>query len=190
MAAGGRNHRRDSLPRRIGLETGEARRGGMNLKHWRAAALAIGLGACGAPPPPEAVRDVGAFLQAARGDDRMAFEARIDRPALRADLKGQLLAAPDVRALQDQLGDVGDVAVDRMLSPDSFRPLQAAAGELPAPGDRAAIRTRLKVLAHGRVCLRDAQKERCLLTFARQERSWKLVGMLAPAVQLRGVPDS
>jgi len=138
----------------------------------------------------EAAPDVGAFLDAAQRDDRMAFETRIDRPAIRADLKGQLLALPEVRTLQDQLGDVGDVAVDRMISPESFRDLRASAEALPPHGDLKAIRGRLKVLAADRVCLRGAaDKDRCLLTFARQGKAWKLVALHAPDLKLRALGD-
>ncbi len=158
----------------------------MDSRTWTAMAMAVGvasgLAGCGGPPR-DAVRDVSAFLQAAQGEDRMAFEAHIDRPAVRADLKGQLMAAPDVRALRDQLGaSVGDVAIDRMLSPAPFRRMQAEAESLPAPGDLGAIRARLKLMGPGRACLQARHSPRCLLTFVRQERSWKLVGLHAPDI--------
>ena len=165
----------------------------MGSRTWTAmaAGVAIGLAGCGAPPR-DAVRDVSAFLQAAQGDDPMAFEAHIDRPAVRADLKGQLMAAPAVRALRDQLGPtVGDVAIDRMLSPTPFRRMQAVAEGLPAAGDLDAIRARLKLMGPGRACLQARHDARCLLTFVRQERSWKLVGLRAPDIVAAGPgPDA
>jgi hypothetical protein len=155
-----------------------------------AAALAAALAGCG-DVRREAAPDVGAFLDAAQRDDRMAFEVHIDRPAVRADLKGQLMDLPEVRILQEQLGDqVGDVAVDRMISPRSFRDLRASAEALPPHGDLKAIRARLKVLAPDRVCLRGiADKDGCLLTFARQGQAWKLVALQAPGLKLRALGD-
>jgi hypothetical protein len=156
-----------------------------------AAALALALGACG-DARQAAAPDVRKFLTAVAGDDRMAFEARIDRPAVRADLKGQLLAMPEVRTLQDQLGDdTGDVAADKMISPDSFRLLQVGAGQLPAKSaSNREIAARLKILAPERVCLFDpTAKGRCLLTFARQGHAWKLVGLHAPDVTTRTLKD-
>ncbi|HEY3695439.1 DUF2939 domain-containing protein [Phenylobacterium sp.] len=156
-----------------------------------AAALAIGLSACG-DARQAAAPDVRKFLAAVAGDDRMAFEARIDRPAVRADLKGQLLAVPEVRALQDQLGDdTGDVAADKMISPESFRLLRVGAGQLPGKSASAhEIAGRLRVLAPERVCLRDeTARDRCLLTFARQGGAWKLVALHAPDVTTRALKD-
>jgi len=118
----------------------------------------------------------------------MVFESHIDRPAVRADLKGQLLAEPDVRALQDQLGDdTGDVAADRMISPESFRLLGVGAGQLPPKtASTKQIAARLKILAPERVCLPDeTDKSDCLLTFAKQGGHWKLVGLHAPDVSTR-----
>jgi hypothetical protein len=162
------------------------------MKYWgwsgaAAALVVVGLGACG-DARQQAAPDVRKFLAAAAGDDRMVFEARIDRPSVRADLKGQLLAEPDVRALQDQLGDeTGDVAADRMISPESFRLLRVGDGQLPArTASTKEIAARLKVLAPERVCLPDeTDKTRCLLTFARQGGHWKLVGLRAPDVTSR-----
>jgi hypothetical protein len=159
---------------------------------WSAAAAAlvlVGAGACG-DPRQQAAPDVRKFLAAAAGDDRMVFEAHIDRPAVRADLKGQLLAEPEVRALQDQLGeDTGDVAADRMISPQSFRLLRVGAGQLPSKtASTREIAQRLKILAPERVCLLDAtDKSLCLLTFAKQGGRWKLVGLHAPGVTTRSL---
>ncbi len=147
-----------------------------------ATAVAISLGGCGAPPK-EAVADVATFLRALQGQEPMALEARIDRLSLRADLKGQLLRLPEVRALEQQLGgSVGEATIDRMLSPEAFKALGVRNGLLPQPGDLGAIRSRLKVLAAGRICLRGPDRRDCLFTFARQDRAWKLVGVRAPEV--------
>jgi hypothetical protein len=152
----------------------------MRLRGWSGAAVvAIALAGCG-DARKEAAPAVRALLAAAEANQRMVFESHIDRVALRADLKGQLMAMPEVRDLHDQLGDeVGDVAVDRMISPQSFR-LFRADQALPKAARDADIAKRLKPLSPDRVCLRDVEDEdRCLLTFAKQGKVWKLVGLHA-----------
>jgi hypothetical protein len=145
-----------------------------------AAALAILVAGCG-DVRKDAAPAVRGFLEAADGAEPMVFEAHIDRVALRSDLKGQLMGLPEVRLLYDQLGDAtGDVAVDRMISPGSF---QAFRTELRLPKKAAdkEIAERLKVLGPNRVCLPDdADDGKCLLTFTRQGRAWKLTGLHAP----------
>jgi len=145
-----------------------------------AAALAIALAGCG-DARKDAAHQVRAFFVAAEGGNPMVFEAHIDRVALRADLKGQLMALPEVRVLYDQLGDAtGEVAVDHMISPESFRAFRAQSSLSPH-SDEKEIASRLRVLAPNRVCLRDVDvKDRCQLTFAKQGRTWKLVGLHAP----------
>src|SRR5437868_11412409 len=45
---------------------------------------------CGVDVRADAAQGVARFLDAVRRDDRAGFEAAIDRPAVRADLRGQL----------------------------------------------------------------------------------------------------
>jgi hypothetical protein len=155
----------------------------MDMRRWGwsgiVVALAVSTAGC-SDLREKAAPDVRAFLAAADGDDPMVFEAHIDRVALRADLKGQLMALPEVRLLYDQLGDAtGDVAVDRMISPTSFREFRAGL-DLPTAAGNKEIARRLKVLGPNRVCLFDPHdKDQCLLTFTRQGRAWKLVGLHA-----------
>jgi hypothetical protein len=154
------------------------------MRHWGwsgvAAAVAILLAGCG-DVRKQAAPHVRAFLASAEADKPMIFEAHIDRIALRADLKGQLMSLPEVRELYDQLGDgTGEAAVDQMISPESFRAFRAGSA-LAERADDKAIAKRLKVMGKDRVCLPDrAKKDLCLLTFARQGRTWKLVGLHAP----------
>jgi hypothetical protein len=145
-----------------------------------AAALAVLVAGCG-DIRKDAAPSVRQFLEAAEGDEPMVFEAHIDRVALRSDLKGQLMGLPEVRLLYDQLGDAtGDVAVDRMISPGSFRAFRAEL-KLPQKAEDKQIAERLKVLGENRVCLPDDSGDgKCLLTFTRQGRAWKLTGLHAP----------
>jgi hypothetical protein len=155
----------------------------MGMRRWGLsgvlAAVAVLAAGCG-DLREKAAPQVKAFLAAADGDEPMVFEAHIDRVALRADLKGQLMALPEVRLLYDQLGDAtGDVAVDRMISPASFQEFRVGLDLPKAAGDKEIAR-RLKVLGPNRVCLFDPKdKKQCLLTFTRQGKAWKLVGLHA-----------
>lgn len=155
----------------------------MDMRRWGwsgvVAVFAVLAAGCG-DLRQKAAPDVSAFLAAAERDEPMAFESHIDRIAVRADLKGQLMALPEVRALYDQLGDAtGDVAVDQMISPESFHVFRAGLDLPPAAGTETIAR-RLKVLGPNRVCLFDLHdKKQCLLTFTRQGRAWKLTGLHA-----------
>ena len=155
----------------------------MDMRRWGwsgvVAVFAVWTAGCG-DLREKAAPQVRAFLRAADGGEPMAFETHIDRVALRADLKGQLMALPEVRQLYDQLGDAtGDVAVDRMISPVSFHEFRAGLDLSQAAGDKEIAR-RLKILGPSRVCLFDlTDKKQCLLTFTRQGREWKLTGLHA-----------
>ena len=153
--------------------------------------LALLLGACGAAVRRDAADDVQAFLDAVRADDVRAIETHLDRKALRADLKAQLLDMPEVADLHAQLGGgVGDVAVDRMIVPQVAMlardgPLVAA----PEP-EPTAVARQLKVVDRRRVCLVDpGVRDLCLLTFAKQGKAWKLVEAHASGMGF-DLPDS
>lgn len=149
-------------------------------RSWIAAAIALALcaGGCGGNVRKEAARDARALLLAAESGDAETFEAHIDREALRADLKAQLLTLPEIRALQSQLGEeVGDVAADRMISPEAVRETDAGVGRAPSLKQVSAA---LEVLDRKRVCLRDPEdKARCVLTFEKQARGWRLTALNA-----------
>jgi hypothetical protein len=149
-------------------------------KGWAAAMVAAALCAsgCGMDARHEAASDVRALLAAAQAGDTAAFEAHIDRPSLQADLKSQLMTLPEIRALQSQLGDnVGDVAAERMISPQAV--VQARAGVGPLRDDKDVVQA-LRVLDHTRVCLSEPkEKDRCALTFEKKGRAWKLTAIHA-----------
>jgi hypothetical protein len=136
------------------------------------------------PPQAEAADTAQALLAAAWSGDAKDFEAAIDRPAVRADLRRQLMAVAQANALSVE-GGASDAVLDRMISPDSFRMVQARTGEpLAAAPTRAQTAALLKPEGQDRVCLPAAAASTtgptCLLTFAREKAGWRLVGM-APA---------
>jgi hypothetical protein len=157
------------------------------------ALLALTLGGCGAGVRRDAGDDVRAFLAAVARDDAAALEPHLDRKALRRDLKAQLLDVPEVRDLHAQLGvSVGDVSVDRMIAPQAERlaregPLVA----LPASFTDKDLKRQLKVVDSRHVCLVDpGVRGLCLLTFAKQGKTWRLVKLQAHDLSLQLPPSS
>jgi hypothetical protein len=156
----------------------------MVRKLWVAAAAALLLSAqaCAPKPAQSGVAEAAQSLMAAAwSGDVKGFEAAIDRPALRADLRRQLLQVAQANALSVE-GGASDAALDRMITPDAFRMVQAGTGgPLVAAPSRDQAAALLKALGDGRACVQAAAPEQtCLLTFARQPTGWRLVGM-APA---------
>jgi hypothetical protein len=144
-----------------------------------AVALGLAVAGCGVGVKGDAAADIAAFLKAARVGDRSTFEAHLDRSLTRDDLRAQLQELPGVRDLQAQLGEtMGEGALDRLISPDAVRRLQATADPTLSGEDPAQLKPVLKAVGKGRVCVRDREvKERCLLTFEEVDKTWKLVGM-------------
>lgn len=124
---------------------------------------------------------VQALLASAWSQDAEAFEAVVDRPAVRADLRHQLLQVAQANALAVE-GGASDAALDRMITPHAFRLVDAASGEpLPAAPSQAQIAALLKPTGKHRVCVHDQTPEQaCLLTFGKLKSGWRLIGM-APA---------
>lgn len=130
------------------------------------AVIGIGLSACGGDPPKGAVHAAQRLVEAAKLDDRIAFEVEIDREAVRGDLRGQVAELAKGNAL-DVDGGPSEFALDRMIAPAAVRLLRIGDGD-------AALQMTMK---GDKACLPDAKG--CLLTFAKEKGAWKLVGMRA-----------
>ena len=151
-------------------------------------ALSMALAGCGLGTRADAAKGVERFLTAAQARDQIGFEARIDRPALRQDLRRQLAEVARGSAL-DIEGGPSDAALDRMIAPEAFQLVRAETGQaLPSAPSSAQLAVLMKVLGAKRVCLRDlTAEERCLLTFAKGtgQRGWRLVAMQATDLQIQ-----
>jgi hypothetical protein len=140
---------------------------------------ALALAGCGdADVRREAARDVHGFLTAAQTGDRKAFRSYVDRPALRADLRRQLLAHQPGATFDDG-------AIDRMVEPDAFS-IQGVIGlgarGVPGPGQIALM---MRVEPDGRACLLEPGiPPNCVFTFARQGARWKLVAIDARDISI------
>jgi hypothetical protein len=133
------------------------------------AALAAGQGS-----GKDAAPAVQGLLSAAAAGDAAGFEAAIDRPALRADLRRQLIDIARENEVEVE-GGPSDAALDRRIGPEIVRLAAADAGPV---GDH------LKKIGKAQVCLTgEGPAAPCLLTFAKTKGKpgWRLVGMQAPA---------
>jgi hypothetical protein len=146
------------------------------------AALAIGLGGCDLGVRTDASQGIARFLDAVHAGDRAAFEATIDRPALRADLHRQIVDVGRVKGLD--VGGPSEFALDRRITPRMFQLVEAKTGRaLTAAPTAAQVALLMKVTDRSHVCVRDLHRDRCLLSFEKQQGVWRLVGM--PVGELR-----
>lgn len=149
--------------------------------------VSLGLCGCGIDVRADAANGVARFLDAVRRSDRQAFEASVDRPALRADLRGQLADLGRANGLD--VGGASDFALDRMITPDAFRLVEARTGQnLPVPPSAAQVAVLMRVQDKAHVCLTDLKGERCTLSFAKRGGAWRLTGMKATELKVVALP--
>jgi hypothetical protein len=151
------------------------------------------LAGCATTQRIAAAGDVHALLIAIRDDDRAAFEAHVDRPALEAELQARLVSraaglAPGWRTLGLILsGPAARTAGEILLRPDVFRAVAEYYGYRPGapiPG-QLALAGALRALPDGRVCAARGARGPCLLTFADEAGTWRLVGFNGDPSMLR-----
>lgn len=137
----------------------------------------LALSACGGSAPKAAAETASRLLAAAVYEDDAAFEAEIDRPAVREDIRRQVNALARDEVLEVD-GGPSDFALDRMISPIAIRLVDPAGQALATPPSADQLAPMLKPAGEDRVCLRGEGRE-CLLTFAKEPEGWRLVGMKA-----------
>jgi hypothetical protein len=155
-------------------------------------ALAMSMQGCGREKgtAPDATASAQALLAAVQTGDARSFEAHLDRPALRADLREQLLAVARARGL-DVVGGASDLALNRMIAPEAFHLVRSQDGaQLTTPPTAAQIAPLMTPVAKDRACVHDlAAPARCLLTFARGATGWRLVAMPADGLVITVPPE-
>jgi hypothetical protein len=152
-------------------------------------ALAFVLGGCGVDVRADAANGVAKFLDAVRRGDQPAFEAALDRPALRSDLRDQLTALGRANGV-DVNGGPSDFALDRMITPEAFRLVEARTGQaLPIAPTAAQVALSMAVRDPNHACVQDPGKARCLLSFAKENGVWRLVGMPATDLKIEVLPE-
>jgi hypothetical protein len=133
----------------------------------------------------DAAGDVHALLISIRDNDQAAFDARVDKAALKRQLESKLIgqvrdagANNGLKALGAYLaGPIADMAGDALLRPRVFRTAATYYGytpDKPIPG-RVAIAGALRPAGNGQVCAARDKTGPCLLTFALEDGTWRLV---------------
>ncbi|MDB5440068.1 MAG: hypothetical protein JWM33_2495 [Caulobacteraceae bacterium] len=154
----------------------------LRLPH--ALALALVLTGCATTQRLGAAGDVHAFLVSIRDNDRVAFDAHIDRPALQRQLEDRLMAqarkaapsGPLADLAQAVAGPLAQYGADNLLQPSVFRNVAIYFGYDPAkplPGQIVIAKT-LRPLSDGRVCAPRSHDGPCLFTFTHEAAGWKL----------------
>ena len=149
------------------------------------AAAALCLTACATGERLSAAGDVHSLLLAIRDDDRAAFDAHIDRAALEGEMQLILVQQAKAAGLPPAIdgpgllasGPLSHVAGRVILRPDVFRAIAEYYGyrpDQPIPGT-LSLAAALNPLPDGRVCAKERHGGACLLTFANENGSWKLV---------------
>jgi hypothetical protein len=149
------------------------------------AAALLALAGCGRLQERyRAAQGVHDFFAAVQSGDQAAFDAHVDRPALRAGLKdrlGKTLAGGDGGGILGALlgSRSADSALDQMITPESFRILWRKSG---LPTDRVPSAVEISPLLilkePGKACVRKGLKsDQCVLDFMDEDGTWKLVGV-------------
>ena len=153
------------------------------LRALAAALLAAGVAACVTPQRYDAAQDIRAFLVAVRDGDRASFDAHVDKPALKANLKARLLAFQAGRHGVESRETLGallagplvNVAVDALARPEVFRAAAELAGYGPdtrIPGP-LILGQDLQAMGDERVCA--LIQRRCAFVFKREDSVWRLI---------------
>jgi hypothetical protein len=143
------------------------------------AVLAAALAACASVQRLDAAQDVHALLIAIRDNDQAAFDAHVDRPALKQDLTAKLNQRIDkrLRGWASVLGpSVADFASETLVQPQVFKLVAKQYGytpETPIP-NVIEIAGALKPLDDSHVCAVTKKGGPCLMTFAKEQGVWKL----------------
>ncbi len=173
----------------------------MTLARWTLSLVAVAalLSGCATTRRLDAAGDVHALLVAVRNHDRAGFDAHIDRPALKLQLRGRLVAEAAKAHGTDSLAVLGailarplvDLAVDQLVQPDVFAAVAETMGysaTKPVP-DRLAIASLLRPIDETTVCAPRKKDGPCLLVFHKDAGSWRLVGFEGDTGMLRTGPQ-
>jgi hypothetical protein len=154
-----------------------------------AAALALAAASCATVGNYPAANDIHAFLVSIRDGDRAAFDAHVDKAALKANLRARVMAEVAKRSDSGGAGLPGlgallagplvDVAVDALLRPEVFKAIAEMHGytaDRPIPSS-LAITQFVRQLGGGGVCVTTKKNGPCLLDFTDEAGVYKLVNV-------------
>jgi hypothetical protein len=149
------------------------------------AGLAVAMAGCATTERIDAAGDVHALLISIRDDDHAAFDDHVDRGALTGELRDRILDQTDKQGQSDIVRGLGAVlagplsklAVQAMVRPKVFLAVADYYGyraSTPIP-PQLEIAAALKALPDGRVCAVAHKRGPCVLTFAYEDGTWRLV---------------
>ncbi len=155
---------------------------------------AISLSACATATRYDAAGDVHALLVAIRNNDHAAFDSRVDRPALKAQIESQLVRKARganlggwQAAAVALAGPAADIAGEALVQPETFRYAANYYGytpDKPIP-DRITIAAGLRYIGSDQVCAAKDKNGPCLLTFTLENGTWRLSGFDPETAKLR-----
>ncbi|MDR3511406.1 MAG: DUF2939 domain-containing protein [Caulobacteraceae bacterium] len=168
----------------------------MKFRVALAALMALVVSACAEAERYDAAGDIHALLVSIRDGDREAFDAHVDRRALKNQLRARLMAEatrrsggdPTVAALGALLGrSLVDAAADALIQPDVFRAVADYLGysaDRPIPGP-IVIAQALRRIDDDHVCVTRRKDGPCVLTFEDEDHVWRLTGFDGDVGMLR-----
>jgi hypothetical protein len=156
---------------------------GAQLRTALAAVLCLVIGSCAGVDRYDAAGDVHAFLISIRNGDAQTFNAHVDRPALKEQLKARLMA--DAARRGGTMGALGalmarplvGVAVDTLVQPDVFLLVAESMGyspDAPIPS-RVLIAAALRRMDSDHVCAPIRKNGPCALVFRNEDGVWRLI---------------
>ena len=149
---------------------------------------------CATVPRLHAADDVHALLVAVRDGDRTAFDAHVDKAALKTQLKSRLIAGAgrgggDAAALGVVLaGPLVDLAVEALVRPQVFRAEALRLGydpNRPLP-NTFMVASLVRPLGDGRACVSERRGGPCVLSFTDEDGVYRLSGYEGPLDRLAG----
>ncbi len=149
------------------------------------AGLAFVAAGCATTERIDAAGDVHALLIAIRDDDHAAFDSHVDRGALQRELRDRLLDQTEKPGQSDTVRGLGAVlagplsklAVEALVRPKVFLAVADYYGYRPSTPipPQLEIAAALRALPDGRVCAVAHKRGPCMLTFADEDGTWRLV---------------
>ena len=155
----------------------------------------LALAACSTVQRLSAANDVHALLVSIRDNDQAAFDAHVDRDALKTEITSRLSEQTQKSKKSDSWGALGAMlapaiakyAGDNLIQPKMFRQVADFYGykaASPVP-NTLAIASALKPLPDGRVCATKKKGGPCMLMFTREAGVWRLSGFEGDMSMLR-----
>lgn len=144
--------------------------------------LTVLLAGCATIPRYEAANDIHAFLTSIRDGDKGVFDAHVDRPALKINLRARLIqeasqAKNPLAPLAAMAAPLVEMAVDTAVRPEVFRAIAIQYGYDPAKPipNVIVIGEYVRPLDGGRACVITRKKGPCVFIFKSEDGVYRLI---------------